>query len=350
MTNLIVGFSSTAPLLLGLLVQPAQSQLSAVFTELGLSTDQRTAIDAGRPVAKVLPWGKASEVFVFGAVYIDGSRATYLKLARDVTRLAGTPGYLGIGEIPENATTADLSGLTLSDDDIKALKSCKEGDCDVQLPTNAIRAFQQSVNWSAPDAKDQANALARSRVLDLVRAYRAGGNAALGVYRDKDHPAQVAEQFTTMVGRSAHLPEVLPELRAYLLNFPEAQLVNGESFFYWEKVDFGLKPTVRINHAVIYHQGEGTEAVSAVVIKQLYASHYFHTALDVSVCLHDTTRPERQGFYLLTLKSSEQDGLTGLKGSILRRIVVGKTQSSLEQALGAIKESVERGATTSMMR
>jgi hypothetical protein len=80
----------------------------------------------------------------------------------------------------------------------------------------------------------------------------------------------------------------------------------------------------------------------AVAIKQLYASHYFHTALDLSVCVRDTTDSGRRGFYLVTLKSSAQDGLTGVKGSALRKIVVDKSRSSLESALASIKQTVER--------
>ena len=33
-----------------------------VFTDLGLTSQQIAAIDAGRPVAKVLSWGEPSEV------------------------------------------------------------------------------------------------------------------------------------------------------------------------------------------------------------------------------------------------------------------------------------------------
>ena len=170
--------------------QPVESPLPALFTQLGLTPQQRAQIDDGRPVAKVLSWGAASEVYVFGAVYIDGPPATYLKLARDVSRLKGTEGYLAIGELPSAPTSADLSGLTLDPDDIKALKSCREGDCDVQLPTSSIQAFKDAVNWSQPDAAAQVNGLARGMVLDLVKEYRRGGNTALGVYRDKQHPAR----------------------------------------------------------------------------------------------------------------------------------------------------------------
>jgi hypothetical protein len=337
---------SMAALSLGLAIsgQPVESPLPALFTQLGLTPQQRATIDDGRPVAKVLSWGAASEVYVFGAVYIDGPPATYLKLARDVSRLKGTEGYLAIGELPAAPTSADLSGLTLDPDDIKALKSCREGDCDVQLPTSSIQAFKDAVNWSQPDAAAQVNGLARGMVLDLVREYRRGGNMALGVYRDKQHPARVADQFETMVSRSATLPEILPELRNYLLNYPDADLSGADSFFYWEKVNFGLKPTIRVNHGVIYHAGDPAGGISAVAIKQLYASHYFHTALDVSVCVSDAAKPERHGFYLLTLKSSEQDGLTGPKGSILRKIVVDKTRSGLEKALAGIKDMIEHPA------
>jgi hypothetical protein len=315
---------------------------AAIFTQLGLTAQQRAAIDSGRPVAKVLSWGGPSEVFVFGAVYVNGQPSTLLKSARDVSRLRGTPGYLAIGELRPAPTTTDLAALTLDADDIKALKSCRESDCDVQLPTASMQTFLSGVNWSQPDAAAQANGLARGMVLDLVRAYQRGGNMALGVYRDKEHPSRVADQFETMVGRSSALPDVLPELRRYLLEYPDASLPGAESFFYWEKVDFGLKPTLRVNHGVIYQIPSSVGDVAVVAIKQLYASHYFHTALDVSICVSDASTSGRRGFYLMTLKSSEQDGLTGMKGSLLRKIAVDKTRSSLEKSLGAIKDTVER--------
>ena len=315
-----------------------------IFTDLGLTPQQIAAIDAGRPVAKVLPWGGPSEVYVFGAVRVVGSPDTYLEAARDVRRLSGTPGYQGIGEIREDATVADLRALAFDPDDVKALKTCREASCDVQLPTSGIQLFRDGMDWSRPDAVDQANALARSGVLELVQAYRSGGNEALGEYRDKQHPARVAEQFRTMIGRASALPDVLPELRRYLLEYPNAALAGADSYFYWEKVAFGMKPTIRVNHAVIYRGTAQGHDFGVVAIKQLYATHYFHTALDMSVCVDDGATVAPRGFYLLTLKGSQQEGLTGAKGSILRKVAVDKTRSSLERALASIKRSVEQSA------
>jgi hypothetical protein len=331
-------------LISSVVVHAAQRVPLGIFTDLGLTTQQIAAIDAGRPVAKVLSWGGPSEVYVFAAVHVEGAPETYLEAARDIGRLGGTPGYQGIGEIRDDATVADLSALAFDPDDVKALKNCREGSCDVQLPTTAIQAFHDGVNWSRPDAADQANALARPRVLQLIQAYQRGGNEALGEYRDKDHPARIADQFGTMIGRASSLPDVLPELRRYLLEYPNAALAGADSFFYWEKVSFGLKPTIRVNHAVIYRGSAHGRGFGVVAIKQLYATHYFHTALDVSVCVDDGATVAPHGFYLLTLKGSEQEGLTGVKGSILRKAVVDKTRSSLERALASIKRSIEESA------
>src|SRR4249920_2952448 len=331
-------------LISSVVVHAAQRVPLTIFTDLGLTSQQIADIDAGRPVAKVLSWGGPSEVYVFGAVHVEGSPETYLEAARDIGRLGGTPGYQGIGEIRDDATVADLSALAFDPDDVKALKNCREGSCDVQLPTTAIQAFHDGVNWSRPDAADQANALARPRVLQLIQAYQRGGNEALGEYRDKDHPARIADQFETMIGRAAALPDVLPELRRYLLEYPNAALAGADSFFYWEKVSFGLKPTIRVNHAVIYRGTAQGRGFGVVAIKQLYATHYFHTALDMSVFVDDGAAVTPHGFYLLTLKGSEQEGLTGVKGSILRKVVVDKTRSSLESALASIKRYVEQSA------
>jgi hypothetical protein len=325
--------------------QQAQQQPAALFAQLGLTPHQVAAIDQGKPVATVLQWGGPSEVYVFGAVHINGTPASYVKAARDIKRLARIKGYLGVGEFSATPTAADLSSLTLDPDDIKALKNCKEADCDLQLPTASIQAFREQVNWSQPDPSSQVNGLARGMVINLLNAYQRGGNAALGSYRDKETPALIAQQFQTMIGRAATLPEVLPDLRRYLLQYPEGDLPGADSFFFWEKVNFGLKTTIRVNHGVVYNTKVQNGEISVVAIKQLYASHYFHTALDVSVCVAGAGKP--RGFYLLTIKGSEQEGLTGLKGSILRKVVVNKTRSSLESALGAIKRSVEQAAPPS---
>jgi len=282
-------------------------------------------------------------VFVFGSVYIHSTPERYLKFASDIDALRKLPSYLAIRKFSDPPQLSDLTGFTMDEEDFKQLKNCKAGHCEVQLPSEAIEEFQQSVNWSAPDANDQANHLAQQMALQALLNYQQGGNAALGTYRDKNHPAVVSETFASLLNRSKALPVYMPELREYLLNYPKADSGRMQSEFYWEKVNFGLKPTLRMVQAIIFQGRSPQQPAYAVAVKQLYASHYFESALDLTVCVKDK-RSAESGFYLITMKGSQQAGLTGLKGGIVRKVAVDKTRSSLEKALASIKEKLESQA------
>jgi len=310
---------------------------------VGLTDEQIRKIREGRSVAKILDSPTADQVFVFGSVYIHSTPERYLKFASDLDELRKLPSYLAIQRFSSPPQLADLEGFTLDSEDFKELKDCKPGHCKFQLPAERMDEFQRSIDWSAPDAADQVNRLAQKMALQALLDYQRGGNAALGAYRDKSHPAAVVETFASLVDRTKGLPVYLPELRAYLLDYPKADSSNIESQFYWEKVNFGLKPTFRMVQSVIYHGKSSTEPVYAVALKQIYASHYFETALDVTVCVNDLQAPDHAGFYLITMKGSQQAGLTGLKGGIVRKVAVDKTRSSLERALASIKQKLESG-------
>jgi len=65
--------------------------------------------------------------------------------------------------------------------------------------------------------------------LEALLAYQKGGNAALGVYRDKDHPTGVAATFEALLGRLKALPVYLPNLNRILLEYPSVDLANSHS-------------------------------------------------------------------------------------------------------------------------
>lgn len=304
----------------------------------GLSDEQVGAIRSGKAVAKIIQSQTPDEVFVFGAVYVEASPESYVKMASDIDAVRNLPGYLEIERFSDPPQLADLQSFTVTDEDIKELKSCKPRACDFQLPSDAIEGFQQSIDWSAPGVVEKTNHMAQQIALRALLRYQEGGNSGLGAYQDKNHPTDVAATFASLIGSWSALPVYLPELNGYLLGYPNAKSEHLQSAFYWEKVNFGLKPTFRIVQKIIYRQPDVDRPVYAVADKQIYASHYFQTALDLTVCVKDAQRP---GFYLITIKGSKQAGLTGFKGSILRKVAVGKTRSSLERVLISTKQKLE---------
>jgi hypothetical protein len=123
-------------------------------TYVGLNDDQIRDIRSGKALAKTLGSPTADEVFVFGAVYVRSTPEDYLKLASDIDALKKLPNYLAIRKFSDPPLLSDLDGFSLEEDDLKALQKCREGKCEVQLPTDAMDEFRAKVNWSAPDAFD----------------------------------------------------------------------------------------------------------------------------------------------------------------------------------------------------
>ena len=161
------------------------------------------------------------------------------------------------------------------------------------------------------------------------------------MYVDKPTPTDVSKQFAYMLSYSKALPTYLPDFYQYLLTYPQAKPANVENSFYWAKVKFGLKPTLRVVH-VLTMQGSRSDPIAyAIAEKQLYSSHYFETALDLAFCVRDTGDPKQPGFFLIMVMGSEQAGLTGPKGAIVRKAAVGRSVSNLQNALTTIKKTLE---------
>ena len=133
-------------------VSAQDAKLMKFFQEsVALTPDQIAAIRSGQAVAKTLPSRTPAEVFLVGAVYIHATPESYLKFAQDFDRLRKLPNYLALGVFSNPPQASDLKNFSFDDDDIKALKNCKPGDCLIQMPTSSIESLQSSIDWSAPD-------------------------------------------------------------------------------------------------------------------------------------------------------------------------------------------------------
>jgi hypothetical protein len=315
-------------------------KLESFFKQnIGLNPGEIASIRKGQAVTKVLSPRTPAEVFLFGAIYINAAPERYFEFNRDFERLRKLPNYLALGVLGQNPQPADLAGFIFDKDDVQALKKCKPADCLIQLPASSMEEMQRSINWSSPRVNEDLNQLLQRNALERLAAYRREGNKVLGVYNDKPDPTEVSKQFAYMLSYSKALPERLPDLYGYLLDYPNSKPANVEETVYWERVNFGLKPTLRVVQKLVRRGSSNDGVAYAFAEKQLYSSHYFETALDLSFCIRGEEKDS--GFYLVMLMGSEQDGLTGIKGSIVRKTAVGRSVSNLREALQHIKETLE---------
>jgi hypothetical protein len=300
-----------------------------------LTPDERKSLLAGTPVTKLLDSDPTKEVALFGAVWIEAAPGDYVRLVKDIERFERGGAFLATKRISDPPRPEDFAALKLPEEDLEALKTCRVGDCAIKLSEEALQRIRMSVDWSKPTAKADAEALMRQILYEYVKGYVEGGNDRLAVYRDSSRPTFVAAEFRSMVDRMPELGEHLPELKAYLLGYPKVTLPTGTSFLYWQSANFGLKPTIRINHVVI----DDRPGMTAVAVKLIYASHYFWTALDLRVLVPDPSRG--RGFWFVTVTRSRSDGLSGFTGRVIRSKVQSEARKGLDGALAFTKEKLE---------
>lgn len=322
-------------------VAQSNPRLQAFFEEnIGLTQDQIEDIRHGIPVVKTLTPRSPAEVFLFGAVYVHAAPESYRNFALDFDRLRRVPNYMAVGVFQRPPRLADLAGFSLDSDDLHDLQKCRPGDCMIQLPGSSMEELQESTDLSGPDAGREVDLFLQAKALHLIQSYLREGNHALGVYNDKRDPTFVAQQFAYMLSYARALPAQLPAFYSYLLAYPDAKPANVEDRFYWAEVKL-FRPTLRMIHLAVMSGSPADDVAYVIAEKQLYSSHYFDTALDLSFCVRDRNPSGRPGFYLIMAMGTEQSALAGFKGGVIRKVAVGRSVSNLQAALTNIRNTLE---------
>ena len=321
-------------------VVEAQRQPHAALKQFAGFTDaELRAMERGEVVSKVLE-AEDTEVAVIGVIWIDASVERFVTLQKDIENFEASDAVLAIQKISTLPRLSDFSKLTFPTEDLDDLAECSVGDCPVKADDIAIDTLHAKVNWKAPDAHGMANRVIRQLLLDAMQEYIQGGNRALGAYRDKTRPLFIAKEFEGLIENSPYVLYYDPELHDYLARFPDSELEGVEDFFYWSKVKFGLKPVVRVSHVAIYPIERGPGAEYAIASKMLYASHYFHTGLELKYLVKDTAKPDGNGFYLISVNRSRSDGLTGFFGGIVRSRAESGARDGLAVALEEARKAL----------
>lgn len=307
--------------------------------ELGMTPAQIATVRQGTPVVVNLPRALPQEIGVAGAVRIAAPASRLVAIIEDIERLERGGGFLATRKFSSPPVAADVATLHLPEQDVAALRRCRPGKCDVKLGQGAFDELAR-IDWNAANATAQADALMRKMAVEYVEQYRAGGNRALAVYRDTPRPIDIAAEFADMVKRQSGLLRPIPEVSSYLLAYPDKRPASTRDFFYWSLAEFGLKPVVRLNHVVIHATGQPSGLQYAIATKQLYASHYFHTALEVRALVDDPEQPGR-AHYLLVLNVARSDGMTGIFGGMVAKKARTGARKGLQTALTAMKQRAE---------
>lgn len=122
-----------------------------------------------------------------------------------------------------------------------------------------------------------------------------GGLQALGNYTDDEKLINLYENMKSMLDASYYLPQDKSGgIYQHVLDHPEGKVAGAIDFFYWEDIDFGEGPTIRVNRVSMFLGGAGdTEYV--ITNEQLYASRFIRIALQVFLLHPRHPKPRQTG-------------------------------------------------------
>lgn len=311
---------------------PAQRQPYTFFKQrINLTDTDIRKIEQGQVITKVLDSGdKKYGMLVFGAVYVDAPITRFDAVVRDVKRLRENKVYLDLQEFSAGGTPpkiADFERLKFDHKDVDDMEDCKPGACDLQVFDP--EGFKKQIDWGSKDKYSQANKLAQTRICEGMTKYFEGGLKAFGSYRDRAKPLDIYSAFKgEMVDSSYYLPQDKSGgIYRHVIDYPQEKLDSASDIFYWEDIDFGQGPTIRVNHLSMFPNGAGA-AKFVVANKQLYASRYIRMALQMFYCVPDTGNPKKSGFFLIEMNDSRLPDFGGIKLAIARRVATQKSVQS----------------------
>jgi hypothetical protein len=319
---------------------PPQSARSDPFAflapDLAVSAAERTALDRGETVVKVLP-GRDGYLALSAIVRIAASAERTVAVLSDVERLQRGKYVPEIGWFSTPPRLEDLRGLTLDPEEVRELRTCRPGDCVFKLSAREI-AQMQAIGDDAAGL-----ALAFRRVL-VSRAtdYATSGDDCAPPYHDHKAPMRPADAFSSVLERLPFLSQHFAGYASYLADYPSVPRPDVQhSFLYWSKETLGMKPIVSITHLSVLRPEDPGLPDAMIVAKQVYANHYRNASISVTAVASDG-----MSRYLVYVNRAQVDAFRGLFGGFVRRVVERRVKAEAPAVLSDLRRRVESPAAT----
>lgn len=310
--------------------------------EFHFSQSDFAKVRAGQAVAHMVSSDEPDDLRLGGLVFIKVSSDQYINAFRDIDHFQTGKRIIRTRRFSNPPVEADLSDLSLADLRPSEMQSCQPGHCAYKLPAETILALHKRVNWNAPDVLSQAGKLIRRCIIGYIKSYERKGDRALAVYDDMPTPYSLADGLSELFSSETGPEQAMPELTRFAREYPAQRPPDTEDFFYWQQAGFGLRSFLRLQHVLIQKLPAAGEPHYAIISKMLYASHYFRATLEFTYIYPVRTPSGASAIYVATAQRSYVDGMTGVLGSLIRRIVLLRSPYEMELNLNVAKARLEQ--------
>jgi hypothetical protein len=297
------------------------------------------AVQRGEVVKKALDTRSRTELAFFGITYVNAPPSLLIQRFQDIETFKKGEAVLKVKKMSDPPSLQDFKDMTLEKTDLKELRKCKPGKCDMKLSTKMIDRIHQEIKWGEEGHDKKATELFQLMLFEYVQDYLSRGNAALIDYFDQKKPVSLSQEFKSIVQGSSYIREKLPEFYRLLIDYPQQPLPETEHFLYWSKETLKFRPVITITHVTIYRSSPKEAFIAS---KQIYANHYVTGSLALTGMISQNDDPDQNGFYLFYLNRTRTDMLGGLLSGLKRSLARSRSTAALDENLTLIKERLEK--------
>jgi hypothetical protein len=244
------------------------------------------------------------------------------------------------GRFGEPPALDDLAPMTLDQGDIDRLRSCRPGECALNLADSEMSDLQLALTRHSEAPTDVQDAFRRVILARLVR-YQSGGLAALPEYHDRPDPVQPAAVSSEILQQMPYLKAHAPAVLKYLERFPITDRTSAAaSSLHWSKVIMNNKPVVTVTHLTTFRPEPGPRVPTVLVsAKQVYASRYMNGELTLWMLF---APGDASSSYLVYVTRSQLDELGGSFSSVKRTAIESRIKDEVTGALAVLRDRLER--------
>jgi hypothetical protein len=280
---MLLGSIVSAVLLSAAVGPTTTGDLEVRLEEQGLLKERdRRDLAKGAIVTRILETADKSEIRTLTVLRVNASEAQFLRCVRDPSCLKRAGEMVAAGPLTTSPAAGEFQSVTLDSKELGYLSKCRVGLCDVRLPAEDIRRFHDEVDWKTAGSRPKAEAMFRDLLVRFARSYRTGGDEVLPTYSNNPHPIQVGASLHGLLATNLPVLDQVPALVQRLERFPEITDASGDDFLYWYKERVWRESVIALNHVVVHEETEGAAKAVFVVSKQLFASNYYDSAIEVT--------------------------------------------------------------------
>ncbi len=310
--------------------------------QYGLSDADVRKVARGKVITDLLETENDYEVSIISIAKVSASREHLVGYARELRRFANTGFVTAFGRLTPSELGDGVTALEIRNEDLKAVRSCKPGDCDMKLPEPAIHSIAALAS-DTDEFASNASGIVLGWLRDYLESYRSGGNESLVVFADRPETQPLGAALQGLLTSSAVLRDAAPELYRFLATGRSDGVVPLEECYYWSVEEFGMRPLTTITQQVVYRPDTSLTGEAWVAQKMLYASHYLQASLRLARLVEGVTQEGEPVAYLIYLQHLMFDGRVG---GLKRAFLTSSLQRNVQGRMEAMRRDLEGPGTT----